>query len=482
MEINIHRGINQIGGCITEITTASSSVFIDLGHSLPKGDIVVKDNKANRSAIEKLTANSNAIFYTHYHGDHVDLFKYVPTNVEQYIGGVAKKIIKCKYEILSYLPNGKLIKPIDIQLLDSFKTYRENQRIKKGNITITPYFVSHSACDAYMFLIEADGKRVLHTGDFREHGYLGKGLLKTIQTHILKHRKIDVLITEGTMLSRLDERVKHESELKQEITLLMKEYKYVFALCSSTDIDRLATFYQASKANKRSFLCDNYQKKVLSIFTETAGTRSKLYKFDKAYYYSHENEEQFSLLEKKGFCMLIRGKHFYQVRDLLTKLPKDQTLLIYSKWNGYIKDGENQKNSYVSLYNLFENKKCIHTSGHASPESLAKVCNMVNPTTAIIPIHSEKSDEFNKLSISEDLKAKIVTHSVARNNILIRVFEGENSFCFKNDEDWKNFWNESIRLTEEATGKFKINFYMDVVNSKDGKLLKEFVTRLTGRK
>lgn len=29
-----------------------------------------------------------------------------------------------------------------------------------------------------MFLIEADNKRIWHTGDFREHGYIGKGLFK----------------------------------------------------------------------------------------------------------------------------------------------------------------------------------------------------------------------------------------------------------------------------------------------------------------
>lgn len=41
---------------------------------------------------------------------------------------------------------------------------------------VTPYFVSHSAFDAYMFLIECEGKKILHTGDFRRHGYIGKGL------------------------------------------------------------------------------------------------------------------------------------------------------------------------------------------------------------------------------------------------------------------------------------------------------------------
>jgi len=39
MTITIHRGINQIGGCITEIATASGTkILIDLGHNLPEGD------------------------------------------------------------------------------------------------------------------------------------------------------------------------------------------------------------------------------------------------------------------------------------------------------------------------------------------------------------------------------------------------------------------------------------------------------------
>lgn len=35
--------------------------------------------------------------------------------------------------------------------------------IKIKDITITPYIVDHSAYNSFIFLIEADGKRVLHT-------------------------------------------------------------------------------------------------------------------------------------------------------------------------------------------------------------------------------------------------------------------------------------------------------------------------------
>ena len=35
MNITIHRGTDQIGGCITEISTETSRVFIDFGQNLP---------------------------------------------------------------------------------------------------------------------------------------------------------------------------------------------------------------------------------------------------------------------------------------------------------------------------------------------------------------------------------------------------------------------------------------------------------------
>ena len=39
MKITIHRGANQIGGCIIEIESAKGDrIFIDFGHNLPEGD------------------------------------------------------------------------------------------------------------------------------------------------------------------------------------------------------------------------------------------------------------------------------------------------------------------------------------------------------------------------------------------------------------------------------------------------------------
>src|SRR5690554_2040348 len=103
MKITIHRGINQIGGCITEITTDTTRIFIDLGLNLPDNEGLINDYLANEGSIESLTDGVDAIFYTRYHGDHLDLFHFVPESIPQYIGKTAKQVVIEKYKRLSYI-------------------------------------------------------------------------------------------------------------------------------------------------------------------------------------------------------------------------------------------------------------------------------------------------------------------------------------------------------------------------------------------
>ena len=439
MKITIHRGINQIGGCITEIATNTTKVFIDLGHNLPKGDTPANDSIANEEAIEELTKDCNAIFYTHYHGDHIDLYKYVPETIPQYIGEVAKQVMICKSKRLAKLSEITNVTKKDVSKLETFKTFKANKPIQIGDITVTPYFVSHSACDAYMFLIESNGKSVLHTGDFREHGYLGKGLIPMLEKHIAK-QEIDVLITEGTMLSRLQEKVKHEKELKDEAIELLKKYKYSFVLCSSTDIDRLASFHAASKECKKDFLCDEYQKEMLEIFSQTAGKKSKLYNLDFALDFKRDKN---LFKNKNGFVLVVRSKYFEFIKKVLKCIPAEETLLIYSMWDGYInekvKNGENLVQGYLDIWNLFENKEKLHTSGHATAETLAKVCELVNPKMAIIPIHSEHSADFKKLPINDELKERIITDSTFE---ITKIRRLKIKKCEYSEEKQLNEWLE----------------------------------------
>lgn len=412
MKITIHRA-EQIGGQITRISTANSNIIIDLGHNLPnkKEDKDVYDNDL---AVAEITKGCSAILYTHYHGDHIGLFHHVPEDIPQYIGEVAKQVVCKKYEQLSRLKDDaekqKYQQALDVA--SKLYTFHERQVLRFGDITVTPYFVSHSAYDAYMFLIEAEGKRILHTGDFRGHGYLSKGLLPTIQKYI---GQVDVLIIEGTMLARNDETIMTEAELSRKAAELMKEHKYVFVHCSSTDMERLASFKNATRRMKpsRILLADKYQKDILDIFSATAGKKSTCFKFGEVSTYGERMIEN-------GFTMFIRSNEkFHKLLDqILPILPTEEPpLLIYSMWDGYIHREDTKNEDYIRLQERFTVVKNLHTSGHATKDVLCDICEQVNPRLAILPIHKEKDTDFSSIGIPTHQQEKIVTTNCTLGNI-----------------------------------------------------------------
>lgn len=421
MRVIIHRGIDQIGGCITEIATDNTRIFIDLGRNLPDGKGCVEDIYSDEEKVRELTRNVDAIFYTHYHGDHLGHFAFVPDTVEQYIGGTARKVALCKTNKLKHIKSQEAVFGKEIEQLNKMIPFIAGQEISiKGKIKVTPYWVSHSAYDSYMFLIEAEGKRILHTGDFRDHGYIGRKLYDMIDKYILRKGQVDLLITEGTMLSRLKEPVKREKELEIEIGRLMRKYKYVFAMCSSTDLERLSAFHNASKL---PLLCDDYQKEVLEIFADSAGKYSDAFTFRRAKEFD-SSVYGIDKMKEQGFCMLIRATSKFEgyLNTFQSQLNRSQTLLIYSMWKEYANPkSRHAKKEHLSLIDQFENVEKIHTSGHASAECLANVCKLVNPVSGIIPIHSEYSENFKQLDIGDELKNKIITSSQILSGIIVII-------------------------------------------------------------
>lgn len=419
MNITIHRGINQIGGCITEIATDKTRILIDLGLNLPDNEGNVDDSLQSKTAVRHLCQGVDSIIYTHYHGDHIGLFNLVPEGIEQYIGEAAKQVALCKHTKLGQIKGREALSQEEVNAISTMKTMRGGVSFAVGNIKITPFFVSHSAYESFMLFIEADGKRVLHTGDFRDHSYLGKGLKKVLSNYI---KQVDVLITEGTMLSRGDERVRHESELKQEFAEVMRQYKNVFVICSSTDLERLATIYSAHIEAKPNapFICDEFQKDILDIFTRTAGVESDLFRFDGAITF----ESRKAQIWDSGFTMLLRSTDKFSrwADKLLAKIGSDSTAIVFSMWGEYINPLSRHANkNHLDLIGKFKNLHKLHTSGHASMECLAAVCSMTNPKDAIIPIHSEKSANYNLLSISNELKSKIRIESDSINGVEIVI-------------------------------------------------------------
>lgn len=366
MNIKIYRGQDQIGGSIVEISTETTKILIDFGEELSP------HQKIDTALILK---NCDAVFFTHYHGDHIGLYKSIPPNIPIYLGGTAKKIFT---ELVLRTDSESL------PLAGRFLELEPLRIIQIGDIQITPLLVDHSAFDAYMFLVKADGKAILHTGDFRGHGYRSRGLIPTLKKYV---GKVDVLIIEGTCLSRTDSEALSERQLQLKATALMREKKYVFIVCSSTNIERIAAFYHANPRG-RYFLCDSYQKSILTIVTEASAEKSTLYNFKKAVVYGNNLEDRFL---NRGFCMLIRSRDDH--RSIIDCYPQEERLVIYSMWKGYLV-GQNRNDNMIRFLNGID-YIYLHTSGHADFQTIESMINEVQPDV-LMPIHTENAKWFHE--------------------------------------------------------------------------------------
>lgn len=424
MTITIHRGINQIGGCITEIaSTKGTKILIDLGHNLPEGDEPSEDKYDDKVNLASLLDGVKAVFYTHPHGDHVGFeIEVAKRGIDQYIGSLSKELMILLKGHLAYRGNPKF--KAELEAFKKFRTFEAKKKIQIDDILITPYFVSHSAPDAYMFLIECDGKKVLHTGDFREHGYRGKGLMPTINSYIA-HRKIDILITEGTMLSRDDSRLMSENELKYKAIDIFRQHRNIFVMCSSMDADRLASFYQAAQAVGKMFVVDGFQWKVLETIGNTLGTKSNLYRFPQRRYYENHMDTIRNAAQSNGFVSIVRNnvKSREFIETIFHTLDPKETCFIYSQFLGYILPTHTafQQRTYDFVHSREWQIEYLHTSGHASRETLAEVCKKINPRLAIIPIHREAKSDFRCLDLPEELKDKVHTESVTLEDVEIVI-------------------------------------------------------------
>jgi ribonuclease J len=369
--ITIHRGTRQIGGCVTEIAYGDARVFIDIGENLP-GDSTALPPIYGLNAGD---GSSSALFLTHYHGDHMGMLDMVLPVIPVHMGKTAKAIQR---NYIERTDSNRL------PIFDSIKPFAPLDHIRKSEITVIPLMVDHSAFDSYMFIIEAGGTRILHTGDFRLHGVRGSKTLKMLKCYA---KDIDYIICEGTTLSRDGEPPWTEHKLQQEATKLMKSSKYVFVLCPTTNIDRIGAFYHANPKG-RMFVCDSYQKKQLETVREAHADKSGYYNFDDVYDYGTNLD---SHMEKRGFCMLVRHSDYF--RRVMEKY-EDKCLVIYSMWTGYL--DERAKNQKLVDF-LAPYRYCVlHTSGHAPISDLKRVYDMVRPKRGLIPIHTDAPELFSR--------------------------------------------------------------------------------------
>ena len=91
MKTNIHRGQNQIGGSIIEITDNKTRLFFDIGINLDESNDIDVPQIDGLFCGEK---NCDGVFISHYHADHIGLAEKLIDDIPLYMGEKAYSIMK----------------------------------------------------------------------------------------------------------------------------------------------------------------------------------------------------------------------------------------------------------------------------------------------------------------------------------------------------------------------------------------------------
>ncbi len=388
MKVKIIKGTNQIGGCITEIESKSARIIIDFGEDLPSDE--VKDCHEN-PMIDGLTTGKrkyDAVFITHSHGDHIGLIDYILEDISVYVEKESKKI----YELLNkFTYKNTRFKTTDMEF---------NKPITIKDMKITLFRIDHSSYNSGMILIESNGKKILHTGDYRNHGRKGGLFTSTLN----KIGEVDLLITEGTTFGRKDEKYKTEEDLELLASHEFKKYNQIFILQASTNIDRIVTFYKASKKAHKVFIEDIFTANITNILNSNIPTPKKFNdvyawiplkyqdkpkKFKDKYFLPFEDRCN-SMIVANDFTMLVKTSMLKDIKMLKEKGVITNACLIYSMWEGYL-EKKSFKDFIDGIKDLGISFKIIHTSGHGD-NTARKIVNEITKPKKVIPIHTENKE------------------------------------------------------------------------------------------
>ncbi|MGK5085382.1 MBL fold metallo-hydrolase [Bdellovibrionota bacterium FG-1] len=400
MKIIVHRGTHEIGGTCIELESGGKRILIDVGIPL----------SPSSKFVDIAALGADAVLISHPHSDHFGLLDSVPEHIPVYIGALAKDLIDATRIFLD--------RPLHS---NSFQFFEKGVPFPAGPFRVTPFLMDHSAVDAYGFLIEAEGKRLFYSGDFRGHG----------KKRVLFERfvgqppgNIDVLFMEGTMLNRGNSEFPDEGSVEAKIcSAIADQHNAGFLICSSQNIDRLVAAHNACVASDKVFVIDFYTAWVLDRVSRVSpGIRAFDWNHIAVLRNGRSSGRQYGIMKTHGpvfldfidsvFKHVVTEKEIrvnpsrYLLHGKIASAKKIETFIsqapvtvLYSEWLGYLKAGapeqygsarmaEFQKGAVPGVKFVY-----AHTSGHAVVADLVAYVRALAPKV-LIPIHTEFPDQY----------------------------------------------------------------------------------------
>jgi ribonuclease J len=397
MQARIHRGTHEVGGSCIELEASSERIVLDLGRPIWAG----RDEVVPLPAVPGLEAHDptlRAVVISHPHPDHYGLATEIAAPIVMGEAGW-RLLAEASFFTGATAPKQPLA------------YLRDRQPMMVGPFTITPYMNDHSAFDAYSLLVEADGRRLFYTGDFRAHGRK-RGVFERL---LREPPNVNVLLMEGTNIREgADPEARGSSEVDVEASVAdlgRTTRGIVLAAFSAQNIDRLVTMFRAAKKSGRELVLDLYGATMaaatgLASIPQASweGVRVFLPRGQKARVLKAEAFERTNAVRASRIyaeelraragelVMLFRGS---MMRDLDAAECLGGAALAWSMWPGYLRD-----ESGIALQ-TWANERGIpishhHASGHAFVPDLRRLVDALTPER-VVPIHSFAGDRYREL-------------------------------------------------------------------------------------
>jgi ribonuclease J len=397
MRARIHRGAAEIGGNCVELEAGGKRIVIDIGRPLwaearalvPLPNVAGLASGKDRSLL--------GVVLSHAHPDHYGLAELLPNAVPLFMGAATARILR---ESQFFTQMGIDREPAGL--------LADRQPLVVGPFTITPFLVDHSAFDAYALLIEADGRRLFYTGDFRAQGRKADLFKRALRA---PPAGVDVLLIEGTRLGRAERSQDPTDETaveRQCVEILRRAAGMVLVAFSMQNVDRIVSLYRAARRADRDLILDLYG---AAVTLATGNPNIPQPGADRVRFFVPQ-AQRVKILRSRLFerVQLIQRDRIYpeqlgqeaarlvlsfrpsMIRDLERAKCLHGAETIWSMWPGYLQ-GERMIDFHEFLDRHQIPLTVLHASGHATVEDLVRLAEAMNPER-IVPIHTAHPERF----------------------------------------------------------------------------------------